>query len=281
MLSKAFSLAGFASIALADIKDELVTSLPGIGDIPFNMYSGYAEVTATKGLHYVLVESKRAPTTDPLMVWFNGGPGCSSMMGLFQEHGPYVVNDGTDYLVENIWSWNNQANVLYIEMPGGVGWSTCDSTKGECTFDDQKTADDNMVALQNWFKKFTAFQKNPLYISGESYGGVYVPYVAKEIYDYNSKAASGDFKFNIQGFIVGNGVTNWTYDTTPAFVKMGFWHGLYDYDTYLAMEANKCDFSNLQYGNTLSEECATLFDRFNTLTESINGYDVYRKCWSS
>jgi len=86
--------------------------------------------------------------------------------------------------------------------------------------------------------------------------------------------------FNLKGFIVGNGVTNWTYDTTPAFVKMGFWHGLYDYDTYLTMKNNNCDYGNFKLGD-LTGDCLTAFERFEELTENINVYDVFRKCYTS
>jgi len=60
--------------------------LPEVGDISnekFEMYSGYAAVTDTKKLHYVLLTSQNSQKDDPLQVWFNGGPGCSSMMGVF------------------------------------------------------------------------------------------------------------------------------------------------------------------------------------------------------
>jgi hypothetical protein len=40
------------------------------------------------------------------------------------------------------------------------------------------------------------------------------------------------FKINLKGFIVGNGVANWKYDTIPAFIETGFWHALYDLDFY-------------------------------------------------
>lgn len=51
----------------------------------------------TNMLHYMFVESQNDPATDPLIIWFNGGPGCSSMLGWAQEHGPWVMKNGTDY----------------------------------------------------------------------------------------------------------------------------------------------------------------------------------------
>ena len=90
------------------------------------MYSGYSPILGqTKQLHYLYVDSQSDPNNDPLIVWFNGGPGCSSMLGLTQEHGPYILPDGQTKFVKNEYSWNREANVIYIEAPAGVGYSYC------------------------------------------------------------------------------------------------------------------------------------------------------------
>jgi carboxypeptidase C (cathepsin A) len=132
-------IVGIVNAARSKDEDK-VTKLEGYPDFTdkFDMYSGYLPINDTsKILHYMFVTSQNDPTTDPLLIWFNGGPGCSSMLGFMQEHGPFVMNDNTTVFIENEYSWNTNASVLYIEQPAGVGFSYCDpSIPEDCTFDD-------------------------------------------------------------------------------------------------------------------------------------------------
>jgi len=132
----------------------------------------------------MLVESQQDPTNDPLVIWFNGGPGCSSMLAFMQENGPYSINDDGETFTKSEYSWNREANVLYIEQPAGVGYSIC-GDKTECKFDDNNVAEDNLVAVLGWFEKYPEYKGHDLYISGESYGGIYVPYLVNQIHHYN------------------------------------------------------------------------------------------------
>lgn len=98
----------------------------------------------------MLAESQSDPTNDPLIIWFNGGPGCSSMLGFAQEHGPFVMEDGATTFHKNEWSWNKKANMLYIESPAGVGYSYCPEIK-ECNFTDDLSSSDNLKAVLAFF----------------------------------------------------------------------------------------------------------------------------------
>lgn len=87
------------------------------------------------------------------------------------------------------------------------------------------------------------------------------------------------FMPNLKGMMVGNGVTNWKYDTMPAYLEMGYWHSLYDTATYDAMQAEPCDYSGLELGHYPSDYCMTLFGKFNKDTTNVNIYNILGECY--
>ncbi|VDP56004.1 unnamed protein product [Schistosoma curassoni] len=151
-----FSLASSSRNRPGDL-DEILY-LPGAWPQPnFKQFSGYLHGSSDKvNIHYWLVEAASSPASAPLIVWLNGGPGCSSLEGLLTENGPYLI-----------------ANVLYLEAPAGVGFSY--STAPSQTWDDDRTALDNYHALLHFLKKFPEYEGRRLFVTGESYAGVYVP----------------------------------------------------------------------------------------------------------
>ena len=171
--------------------------------------------------------------------------------------------------------------MFYIESPADVGFSLCPD-KTECKWDDENTADDNLKAVLNLLQKFPEIMNNDVYISGESYAGIYVPKLVQRIDKYitDNTGKAGVYIPKLKGFMVGNGVTNWKYDTTPAFVQMAYWHGLYDDDLYNVIKG--CDYSYYRFDAAkVTGDCKTAMDRFNILTGGINGYDVFGKCYTS
>merc|ERR1712137_1470650 len=109
--------------------DAKITSLPGLQYTPnFDQYAGYVTVDNEKDLFYWFVESQNDPANDPVILWLQGGPGCSSIgAGLLQENGPFYpriinANNQTVGLRENSFSWNKVANMIYLDSPCGVGY---------------------------------------------------------------------------------------------------------------------------------------------------------------
>lgn len=81
-------------------------------------------------------------TSLPIILWLNGGPGCSSLTGAMIENGPFVFIGGTATFEENKYSWGKivynyiiKGHLLYVETPVGVGFSYIDG--GNTTTSDQ------------------------------------------------------------------------------------------------------------------------------------------------
>jgi carboxypeptidase C (cathepsin A) len=165
----------FVSTFAADEADRM-GALPEAPEFTTATYSGYLTVTDTKRLHYVFTESETDPTNDPVVIWFNGGPGCSSMLAFMQENGPLTVDDGENYVKTNPYPWNKRANMLWLESPAGVGWSVGETAE-DLKHNDMTQSEDALEALKSWYAKFPEYQQNQLFVSGESYAGIYVPYL--------------------------------------------------------------------------------------------------------
>ena len=206
-----------ASLTQAAPFGDQVQYLPDTGPLPTPWYSGYLNVSSSKALHYIYVQSSSATAaSDPVLIWLNGGPGCSSLLGAFSENGPFVFDDGENVLKPNQYSWNSRANLLYIESPAHIGFSI--GGPNDWNFTDLSQSIDMFAALQSFYTLFPELLPNPLWISGESYAGVYGPYLAWQIHLWNQAAAmqSGVIQYNLKGFAVGNGITDWTVDAEPA-----------------------------------------------------------------
>jgi cathepsin A (carboxypeptidase C) len=90
-----------------------------------NVCVGYytVEEKLNKNYFYWLFESRSNPSTDPLIMWLTGGPGCSSQLALLSENGPCSVTADGMSTVNNPFSWNTNANIMWVDQPAGVGYS--------------------------------------------------------------------------------------------------------------------------------------------------------------
>ena len=195
-----FVIVFFAHGSVGAYAPDRVVSLPNFPAFPSTTYAGYLTVGGGRQAFYYFAESQGIPSTDPLVVWFNGGPGCSSMEGNLAELGPVTLgSDGTFQV--NPYSWNKISNSLFIEAPPGVGFSK--DTKPPTTYTDDLTAQLNYEALQAFLTKFPEFGGRDLYLTGESYAGHYVPQLAQQIYS----GSNTTIRSMMKGFMVGNPCT--------------------------------------------------------------------------
>ncbi|RHY29895.1 hypothetical protein DYB32_004766 [Aphanomyces invadans] len=147
--------------------------------INFDHYAGHIRLPSNgQKMFYWLVESESNPLTDPLVLWLNGGPGCSSLGGFFNELGPFVVESDLS-VKRNPYAWNRKANVVFLDSPAGVGFSQplLDASK----YNDEFTASRIHEFLEEFLAMYPTYSDRPLYITGESYAGMYIPYLVQKL----------------------------------------------------------------------------------------------------
>ncbi|TKA80809.1 hypothetical protein B0A55_01618 [Friedmanniomyces simplex] len=249
-------------------------------------YSGYVDVAEQQSIFWWFFEARNQdPTTAPLTVWINGGPGSSSMIGLFQELGPCGI-DGNGSVVYNEYAWNNVSNMLFIDHPAQVGFSyslavpayrsdaspsdivqlpnaTCpDYAAGlacgtystpnasDTSNSTQAAAPSMYKTLQGFFGAFPQYSRHEFNFATESYGGHYGPVFNEYLEEQNALIKAGKLpgahSIKLSTLLIGNG---W-YDPLiqyQAYYNFSIYPGnTYDYDVYKA--STKAMIYNSLYG---------------------------------
>ncbi|XP_010251666.1 PREDICTED: serine carboxypeptidase-like 20 [Nelumbo nucifera] len=259
----------------------LILDLPGFsGTFPSKHYSGYITIDESHGknLFYYFVVSERNPSEDPVVLWLNGGPGCSSFDGFIYEHGPFNFEAGSTprslpKLHLNPYSWSKVSNIIYLESPAGVGFSY---SKNESDYKtgDLKTASDTHTFLLKWFGQYPEFLSNPFFIAGESYAGVYVPTLASEV--VKGINSGSEPILNFKGYMVGNGVCDSEFDGN-ALVPFAHGMGLISDDLY--KEATDACQGN--YWDQVNASCEDKLDEIDKDIGDLNIYDILEPCYHS
>lgn len=203
-----------------------IADLPNYGCLTTLQLAGYLPVTAepkenTSRLFYWFVASQHNPSQDPIILWLNGGPGASSFYGFFAENGPYQI-DAAGMLQDRKISWVKKFNYLMIDNPAGVGFSYADPNHPVTT--ENQATDELYQALHYFFERYPELKHNPLYLSGESYAGKYVPELALAIH-------ARDPTIPLRGIIVGDG---WVAPEIQqgSVAEYAYYHGLIDVAAY-------------------------------------------------
>ena len=291
-----------------------VTSLPGWPlhePFPSRMFSGFLNISDSNAMpkvltnatsmfmHYFLFESEGDPTTDPIVVWWNGGPGATSAWGLFVENGPFLLNDeslvsmnysqtGIPQLVKNPFRWTKFASIIAFCNPPPVGFSFCEpagptGNGTACgTWNDTRVAATNAEALLqlfvHHFPKFLRGNQKILFM-GESYAGVYIgetlqwmmarPKKYQQVLQHLDGVALGDACLGSDVLCGGN---NGPYSWLMFF----YGHGQVSTEIWEYVMSN-CTNAEL-HQRIQTPHCKTAIDVFTKAVGGYYTYNLYDQC---
>lgn len=196
---------------------------PELCDPAVKQHSGFLDISDGRHLFFWFFEARESPAEAPLMLWMNGGPGCSSTTGLLFELGPCTIaHEGND-TVYNEFSWNQHANMIFLDQPVGTGFSFAE--EGSIPTTHEGLAEDIYAFLQLFLTYFPEYTSLPFHLAAESWGGHFGPVTAHLIHQKNQELAIGTIpqdkmvKINLDSLIIVNGLTD------PAIQ----WRSFYDY----------------------------------------------------
>ena len=250
---------------------------------PVDSYHGYVPVTQNgDDIFYWMFPPKNGKTDAPVLFWIPGGPGCSSEMSALLENGPFnVTKDGKIFL--NPYGWNDQAYLVFIDQPIGTGLSH--SSVDDMAQTENQVADNMLTFFKSFFSDiFPEFKNRPLFLSGVSFAGNYLPHIANRL--YKEKLSY----INLQGIAIGNG---WTNPSVQYLQYAEFAHAPENVDKTKLSDADYQRITPLlrSCGSMLKNSPASMVQRVNAYCEGLleqiisddkgpkfNQYDIRGPC---
>ncbi|KAI1274565.1 serine carboxypeptidase [Xylaria sp. FL0933] len=267
----------------------------GIPDVDFDVgesYAGYLPISDDPDdeneLFFWFFANSEGSDAKEIMIWLNGGPGCSSFEGLIQENGPMIWQYGTYKPVPNPWAWTRLINTIWIEQPIGTGFS-----RGKVTATSEEDVAQQMLGFWKNFVTTFSLQGYKVYIAGESYAGAYCPYIASAMLDANDTTYYDMSGMLIYDPVIGNDIVQDAVTTVPF---ADYHHNLMPFNDSFSQHIHSlhesCGFADFQqkyltypppgpqpsnYSDTVSDECVNLWEIVADEALSLNPcFDIYQ-----
>jgi len=251
-------------------------------DVNFNIgesYAGTLPITANQDDHnrlwFWFFPSENPKAKKEITIWLNGGPGCSSLDGLFQENGPFIWQSGTYAPVPNPYSWVNLTNMIWIDQPVSTGFSP-----GNATLNDETDVATQFMGFWKNFIDTFSMQGYKVYITGESYAGQYIPYIASAMLD------TKDHKyFNVKGVQINDPSINEddTLIQAPVVPALLYYNNVINLnETFIkniTTQAEKCGFT--EFFNKYSDTFPPVGKIPTAPSSAVPGCDLYDAVYSA
>ncbi|GLJ33088.1 hypothetical protein SUGI_0665910 [Cryptomeria japonica] len=205
--------------------------------------SGYLTIKEKPGAqmfyaYYEAIEPSLQLSERPILLWLQGGPGCSGLIGNLYELGPWIVAQDLR-LHKNSGPWNRMFGLLFIDNPIGSGFSVA-PTDHDIPTNQEEIAKDLYSALQAFYGLNPLFKFRPFFVAGESYGGKFVLSLAYYMVQQVEKGGS----LRIDGVAVGNGMIDPVIQVR-SHASLAYAVGLIDSEQKLQLESLQQEAVNL------------------------------------
>lgn len=279
-------LLNLASAKACKQKDSLVDSLPNFSSPKENfpcIYSGFIQIDKSfnSQIFYVLLSKNEFEENDtsPLTVWLNGGPGLSSLIGLFTEMGPLKFSSEISLMVNGNTSWTRLTHLLLVDQPVGTGYSFTADAAGI-----PKNQAEASLQFYKFFQKFLTVHDDlsykPVFLTGENYAGKYIPEITERIVEENKKIekneSSFSHKINLKKILIGNGLFDTKYQRSA---RKDLAKGInlmseFDDESQYDFLSQKCEFSLSNNFKESAKNCDDILNYLLTIAGDVNKYDV-------
>ncbi|GAA5923503.1 uncharacterized protein JCM15063_003667 [Sporobolomyces koalae] len=181
--------------------------------------NGQPDTQSDAHLFFYMIRNKHIADQERTLLWFNGGPGCSSFDGAMMEVGPLRLVPGANGQLKEVdGAWNEYANVIFIDQPVGTGYSYM--ATNAYVHELPEAAQHIVKFLENFYKVFPEFQNHETYLGGESFAGQYIPYIADAI--LSSRLPTSQ---RLAGLLIGNGWID-PWNQYPAYLDFALAAGV-------------------------------------------------------
>jgi vitellogenic carboxypeptidase-like protein len=227
-------------------------------------YAGFFTVNASSdsNMYFWFFPAQSNKTSAPLLLWLQGGPGGSSLFGLFIENGPLYVSKNGSVFRRDI-TWNTNYHMLYIDNPVGTGFSFTNESGGYAR-DETEVGINLYSALTQFFTVYSDYADTDFYVTGESYAGKYVPAIAYRIHVENK--GNPKVKINLKGVAIGDGLVD------PVNMFNGYGDLLYQFG--MVDENEKAHIDNETGRGVEFMRSGDFYDAFLVFDRLMNG-DIY------
>jgi len=268
--------------------DSLVSSLPNFQnqkDLFPCIYSGFIDIVNDKKFNsqifYVLISKNEFEENDksPLTIWLNGGPGSSSLLGMFTEMGPLKFNGNINLILNDYSSWTRLTHLLLVDQPVGTGYSFTDNIDGIPK--NQAEASSHFYEfIQKFFNKYQDLMNKDILLSGENYAGKYIPDITERIVQENAKIDIGESSFNhkinLKKILIGNGLFDTKYQRSA---RKDIAKGInlmseFDDESQYDFLSQQCEYA---LSNNMKESfkyCDDILDYLLKISGDVNKFDV-------